>query len=199
MESIVMIGSGGHALSCLDVINTTGKFKCVGYVDVTPNESAYWKDLPYLGTDVDYVRLAKEWKNFFLGVGQIESSAVREKIVTLVTKAGGVFPLVVSPHAYVSITAQMGQGTVIMHGAHVGPQAQLGAFNIINTKALIEHGVRTEDFVHVSTGAVANGDVVIGKSSFIGSNAVIRQSLKIPAQSFIQAGQFANNSTVGAK
>ena len=33
MKKIILIGAGGHAESCLDVINLTKKFKILGFID----------------------------------------------------------------------------------------------------------------------------------------------------------------------
>lgn len=193
---IVMIGSGGHALSCLDVINASHEYTCAGYVDIKESSDAQWKTVPYLGDDSSYPKLIKEFQFFCLGVGQIESPNSRERIAKLVLQAGGKFPVIIAPTAYVSATARLAEGTVVMHGSHVGPAAMIGRFNILNTKSLLEHGVKTADFVHVSTGAVVNGDVQVGEGSFIGSNAVVRQSLIVPSRTFVQAGKFFSNSSL---
>ncbi len=83
-----------------------------------------------------------------------------------------------------------------MHGAHVGPGTYIGSFNILNTRSLIEHGVKTEDFVHVSTAAVVNGDVSVGHDSFVGSNSVLCHGIKVPAEAFVQAGAFIGRKHV---
>lgn len=33
MEDIVLIGGGGHARACVDVIESMGKYKIVGFID----------------------------------------------------------------------------------------------------------------------------------------------------------------------
>ena len=37
MKKIILIGAGGHAESCLDVILLTKKFKILGFIDKTKN------------------------------------------------------------------------------------------------------------------------------------------------------------------
>ena len=39
MQNLVIIGSGGHAESCLDVITSTKKFKVLGYIGEEINEN----------------------------------------------------------------------------------------------------------------------------------------------------------------
>ena len=37
MQNIIIIGSGGHAVSCIDVILSAKKFKIQGYISDKPN------------------------------------------------------------------------------------------------------------------------------------------------------------------
>ena len=196
MKSIVMIGRGGHALSCLDVIRSTRQFKVVGYVDSPGSTGGEWEGLQFLGTDLDLPKIVKECPDFFIGVGQIESSALRNKIVSSLRELGASFPVIISPKAHVAEGVKIKEGTIVMHGSHVGPGADIGSFNILNTRSLIEHGVKTEEFVHVSTAAVVNGDVTISKECFIGSNSVLCHGIKLPPGSFVQAGAFIGRKHV---
>jgi len=188
MKELVIIGSGGHALSCLDVIQSTSEFKIVGFVDNILKEK--WLGLSWLGTDKDLLEISKKCNHFFIGVGQIKDSLIRQRIYQQITSFNGNLPTIISPNAYVSPMAKIGQGSIVMHGSHVGPEARIGEGCILNTKCLIEHGAQIGKFVHASTAAVVNGDVVVGAGSFLGSNSVICHGVKIPHNSFIQAGQF---------
>lgn len=188
MTPLILIGNGGHALACLDVIATTGKFKLLGYV--AEENAGSWNGLPCLGQDKDLPTLMKECPNVFLGIGQIKNPDLRKTLVAKLKSLGAVFPVIISPKAHVSTLSHIAEGTIVMHGAHVGPGAMIGAYNILNTRSLIEHGSRTGDFVHVSTAAVVNGDVTIGHEVFVGSNSVLCHGINIPDRAFVQAGQF---------
>ncbi len=196
MKTIIMIGRGGHALSCLDVIRNTGQFNVIGYVDSPDSVGGDWEGLKFLGTDLDLSKIVKDCPDFFIGIGQIESSSLRKKIVNKLRDLGGNFPVVISPKAHIAFGAKIKEGTIVMHGSHVGPGADIGAFNILNTRSLIEHGVKTEEFVHVSTAAVVNGDVTISNECFIGSNSVLCHGIKLPPGAFVQAGAFIGRKHV---
>jgi sugar O-acyltransferase (sialic acid O-acetyltransferase NeuD family) len=190
MIPLVLIGRGGHALACLDVIQTLSQFNVIGYVDADETNTGDWEGLPFLGSDKDLAEIVKKCQNFFLGIGQIKNSDVRIQLVNKLRQLNAHFPVVISPKAYVSSRSKIAEGTIVMHGSHVGPGASIGAFNILNTKSLLEHGSMTGDFVHISTSAVVNGDSKVGSHSFIGSNAVLCHGIDVPERAFIQAGQF---------
>ncbi len=196
MTPIIILGKGGHALASLDVIRTTKEFEVLGYVDSPGSAGREWEGIKFLGTDDQLAGLVKTCPNFFIGIGQIESSAIRKKIVQKLKELGAKFSAIVSPKAHVASGAKIGEGTIVMHGSHVGPGSKIGSFNILNTRSLIEHGSLTGDFVHVSTAAVVNGDVLIGYDSFIGSNSVLCHGIKVPEKAFVQAGEFIGRKHV---
>ena len=100
------------------------------------------------------------------------------------------FPVVVSPLAYLSKSAIVGDGTIIMHKAIVNAKAKIGKNCIINTGAIIEHDVVIGDNCHISTGSIVNGGAQIGNNTFIGSGSVIKQNIKLGSGSLINAKKF---------
>ncbi len=187
MIEIILIGGGGHCVSCIDVIEMENRFKIAGIVD--QNEKIGNKVLGYeiIGTDKDIPSLLKSYNYFHLTIGQIGKPDVRLKISSMFQGSSAIFPTLVSPLAYVSKHASIGAGTIVMHFAMINAGAHVGEHCIINSKSLIEHDAEVGDFCHVATGAIVNGGVKIGKESFLGSASVTKQSSIIPDNSFVKA------------
>jgi sugar O-acyltransferase (sialic acid O-acetyltransferase NeuD family) len=185
---IILVGGGGHCKSCIDVIEQEDKYRIVGIIDLP--ELAGMKILGYdiIGTDDDLPNLIKSVSNYLITIGQIKSTAKRILLYSMVKDAGGKLPVIISPDAYVSKSARVSEGTIIMHNAIVNAEAQIGVNCIINSKALIEHETVVGDFCHISTGAIVNGQTKIGNRCFIGSNAVISNNVCIVDDSIISAG-----------
>jgi sugar O-acyltransferase (sialic acid O-acetyltransferase NeuD family) len=185
---IILVGGGGHCKSCIDVIEQEDKYRIVGIIDLP--ELAGMKILGYdiIGTDDDLPNLIKSVSNYLITVGQIKSAAKRIQLFSLVKDAGGKLPVIISPDAYVSKSARISEGTIIMHHAIVNAEARIGLNCIINSKALIEHEAVVGDFCHISTGANVNGQTKIGNRCFVGSNAVISNNISIVDDSIISAG-----------
>jgi sugar O-acyltransferase (sialic acid O-acetyltransferase NeuD family) len=184
---LILIGGGGHCASCVDVIEQEGKFKIAGIVD---KAAAGGKPLgyPILGGDEDLGRLRSSYEYALIAVGQIKSPLVRIRLYECIKSLGFKLPTIVSPRAYVSRHATLGEGTIIMHDALINSQAVIGNNCIINTKALIEHDAVVEDNCHISTAAVVNGGAIIRKGTFVGSNAVTRECARTKEGDFIKAG-----------
>ena len=186
--NIILIGGGGHCLSVIDVVEQEDKYNIKGILDDTKKGDVL--GYPILGNR-DLVReLSTQGMFFLITIGQIKSSSTREDIALLLDSCKANLATVISPLAYVSKHATIGEGSVIMHNAIINAKAKVGKHCIINTKANIEHNVQIGDFCHISTCATVNGDTIVGKRTFIGSNATISNNITIVEKSIISAGNF---------
>lgn len=188
MESIILIGGGGHCLSCIDVLNSANTFEIVGILDTSDKVGTFISGIEIIGTDDDIPNLVSKYKNFLITIGQIKSCEKRRRIFNTVKNNGGNLPVVISPKAYISPSAFIDEGTIVMHHSLINAKAVIGKNCIINTGALIEHEVIIGDFCHISTQAIVNGQVIVGKNSFIGSNSVIANNLSLPDEIIVAAG-----------
>ena len=188
MNEIILVGAGGHAQACIDVIEMFNQFKIVGLVEkkgVTRNDKVAY---PIIGTDDKLQELRQKYSNALITVGQIKSPKTRIKLFQLLQEMKFILPIIKSPSAYISKNSQIDDGTIIMHGAIINAYAKIGNNCIINNKALIEHDAIINDHCHISTGAIINGEVTVGKGSFVGSGVVRKQCISIGNNCVIGAG-----------
>ncbi|MCL5062031.1 MAG: acetyltransferase [Nitrospirae bacterium] len=187
-ELIVLIGGGGHCKSCIDVIETQDRYKIAGIVDV--KEKLHQKVLDYeiFGCDDDLPKLVKEYKYFFITIGQIKVPDKRIEKFECLKGIGANFPVIISPFSHVSRHATIGEGTIIMHNAVVNAGAVIGKNCIINTGAIIEHDAVIGDNCHISTGAIINGGTVVGEKTFFGSNSMAKEYIEVGRNSIIGGG-----------
>jgi sugar O-acyltransferase (sialic acid O-acetyltransferase NeuD family) len=177
--TLLLIGAGGHAKSCIDVIEQEDKFQIIGLVG-SPNEiSTHVLGYEVLGTDDALSELLNMTQYALVAVGQVGTNDLRSDLFFKIANIGFISPVVISPLAYVSPHAVVGKGTVVMHRATINAGATIGDNCIINSHALIEHDVVVEDHCHIATSAIINGGSTVGKSSFVGSGTTIRESITI--------------------
>lgn len=187
-KDLLLIGGGGHCKSCIDVIEQIGEYNIIGILD---------DDLEKLNSDVlgyKVIGITERIKEFsdrnlyaFVTVGQIKSSATRERFFNILKENNYKIPTIISNGSYVSKHSRIEEGTIIMNGAFVNAGAKIGKNSIINTKAIIEHDTVVGDNCHISTGTILNGDAMVEDCSFIGSNATVVEGVKIEKNSFIKA------------
>lgn len=187
--SLLLVGAGGHARSCIDVIELEDRFIIAGLLGLPHEVGTRVLDYPVIGTDDDLLELAKQTGNALVSLGQIRTAEPRMRLFQQLEASGCGLPVIRSPRACVSRHARLGPGTIIMHGAVVNAGAVVGRNCIINSQALIEHDVIIGDHCHIATAATVNGEVYVGEGCFIGSGAVVRQGLRLGAGCRIGMGQ----------
>ncbi|MDD2932316.1 MAG: acetyltransferase [Methylotenera sp.] len=177
--SIILIGAGGHARACIDVIEQQGKYNIAGLVGMRDELHAKHLGYSVIAADNSLQDLAKIYQYACIAVGQVHSPDVRVRLYQQAIELGFRLPAIIAPTAHVSRHACIGAGTIVMHGAIVNAGARVGDNCIINTRALIEHDVIVENHCHISTGAILNGDVEIGMGCFVGSGSIVKEGVSL--------------------
>lgn len=178
-SSLILIGAGGHAHACIDVIEQHGKFSIAGLVGAREEMNALHLRYAVFATDADLAQLANDHRYALVAVGQVRSPDTRIRLYSQAAGLGFSLPSIIAPTAYVSSHASIGAGTIVMHGAIVNAGARVGENCIINSRALIEHDALVEDHCHISTGAILNGRVSVGAGSFVGSGCVVKDGIAL--------------------
>lgn len=187
MCKIILIGGGGHCLSCIETIEDIGKYTIEGILDLPENLNKKILGYQIVGTDDDIELYHRKGYQFCISLGQMSSGETIKKKIFLHLKTRNVkLPIIISPSATISRHSKIGDGTIIMSGARVNAGAEIGENCIINSNSLIEHGTFVGSHTHISTGVILNGDCSISDNCFIGSGSVLRNGITI-----------AENSTIG--
>ncbi len=176
---LILIGAGGHAHACIDVIEQHGGYQISGLIGMPDEMHDHHLGYAVIGTDADLPKLAKTTPYALITLGQIKTPAHRTRLYQQVGALGYQLPTIIAPTAYVSRHASIGAGTIVMHGAIVNAGANVGKNCIINTCALIEHDVTIADHCHISTGAIVNGNTAIGSGCFVGSGSIIKEGASL--------------------
>lgn len=188
MKGLLLIGGGGHCRAAIDVIEAAG-LSIAGVLDRPEVGLIEVLGHPVLGCDEALPTLVKQGHTVLVTIGQIQSAALRIRAFKAAKAAGAQMPCIVSPHAYVSRHAMLGDGTLVLHGAVINATAHVGHNVIVNSLALIEHDTVVGDHCHIATGARVNGNVTIGHGCFIGSGTVVKNGVTIGAGTVIGAGE----------
>ena len=156
-NSILLVGAGGHAEACIDVIEKQKKYQILGNVG---------------------------FKN-----EKIKSTEPRISLFKKLKKLKFNLPVIKSPHSIISRYSEIGEGTIIMHGAIIGANVKIGKNCIINSNSLIEHGSRIGDNTHIATSVTINSGVTVNANNFVGSNSTVKQKITIGKNSLIGMDQ----------
>jgi UDP-perosamine 4-acetyltransferase len=175
---VYIIGTGGHARTVLSIIEEVNGLHAKGLVEfgtLVPGEEIMGVPVvgsfePFLCSPIDKAA------GFVIATGDM---ALMRKTWRRLGAADLEMLTVISPNAFVDRTAYVGQGTLVAHGAYLGPQAVVGRGCVINTNAIVEHQVIVGDWCHLAPGSTLCGLVKVGNGVVVGANACILPNVEI--------------------
>ena len=187
-REMIVFGAGGHAKSALDVIVSDGHWIIRGVFDDNP----ICKGTSILGHTVaggrpEALALLGKAPNLAVMV-TIGDNAIRKAVATDLKKAGFSFATAVHTRAFVSPSATLGYGSVVMAGGVVNADADVGECVIVNTGTSVDHDAKIGAFVHVAPGAHLCGHVTVGEGALIGAGAVLVPGVTVGKNAVVGAG-----------
>ena len=128
-------------------------------------------------------RMDRPSSGAFIAIGD---NKIRKKEAEAI---GGPFAVLIHPSALISESATIGEGSIIMAGVVIQPNAHIGKHVIVNTGATLDHHVIVHDFAHIAPGAHLCGAVHIGEGTLVGVGVGIAPNTTIPAWSIVKAAR----------
>ena len=105
---MILIGAGGHARSCIDVIERLDTFSIAGLIGNYEELQLECLGYRVIATDDDLSDLAKQYRYALITVGQIGSAIVRQRLYDQALVAGFNLPTIISSNSIVSRHAVVG-------------------------------------------------------------------------------------------
>lgn len=185
LPAMIIIGSGGHAISVANVAISAG-YKIAFFID-KQKIGLSLLGIKIIGNIFDLDNYSEF--DYSIAVGD---NHLREKIYQAMLKKYERinFPSLVHNSAVISHFSKINDGTVVMPGAVVGPNSTVGKFCIINTRSSIDHDCVMFDFSSLAPGAVTGGTVEIGSRSSIAISAVIKQGINVGKDCVLGASSY---------
>lgn len=189
LNSIIVIGGGGHAKVLIELIKEGGDYQIAGILDPKLEVGEQVKGVPVLGTDAELSRLQEQGiENVAIAVGSVKSNLLRTTLFEQCQELGLNIPVLVHHRAILSAEVVLSAGVQIMAGAIIQTDTTIGAGAVINTGAQVDHDCQIGNHAFLAPGVVLSGGVTVGDHSFVGAGAVVIQGVNIGEKAVIAAG-----------
>jgi UDP-N-acetylbacillosamine N-acetyltransferase len=163
VKKLLILGAGGYGKTVADVAAQLG-YEAVDFLDDGQSGSHI------LGKCEEVFRFCNENTQIYPAFG---NNAVRMQWVKTLLDTGAEVPVLVHPRAYVSPTAVLETGTVVLPMAVVNTGVRVKMGCIVNIGALIDHDSIIEEGVHLAPGAIVKAENRIPAGCKIESGQVI--------------------------
>jgi len=185
MNQLLILGAGGHAKVMAEAAEAEGVWQHIALLDdrhALLDGTLRW---PVLAEIEQAGRFLSEYSHATVAVGD---SRRRLEWLDMLAGFGFLIPTLIHPAAWVSTSASLAEGCVVMANATVQADAHLGRGCIVNTGASIDHDCSIGEGVHICPGASLGGEVVVGNGSWLGIGCSVIQGVRIGDHVTVGAG-----------
>ena len=177
----IVIGTGLHAKEIASLLKSMN-ITILGFSTNNENEidKLIFNELKVICKDESINKIDDlKNKNFYIGVGGPISNLNRKKIFENLEKMNINLPPLISNNANISKNIKIGDGSIVLPGATIGPDVVIGQNCIINCNVVVSHGTTIGNHVHLTPGSVIAGDCKIGDLTTIGMNSTVLYSTNV--------------------
>ena len=164
MKKLLILGAGGYGKTIADMAAQLGCYESIAFLDDGRTGDGI------LGRCEEYPAFCHENTEVYPAFG---NNAIRMQWLSRLRDSGIPVPTLVHPRAYVSPTATLGVGTMVLPMAVVNTGVAVQDGCIINIGALIDHDSVISAGVHLAPGAIVKAENRIPAGMKIDSGTVI--------------------------
>jgi acetyltransferase EpsM len=187
LSELVIWGASGHALVVADIVRLSGAYRIKGFLDDDPQRH----QTPFCGGAILGGRRA---------LPELRQAGIRDLIVAIghcparlhladLARAEGFrLATAIHPRTVLAGDVSIGFGTVVAAGAVINPGVSLGSNVIVNTGASVDHECEIDDGAHLSPGVRLAGRVRVGRMTWVGIGAIVKDRVRIGQGSIVGAG-----------
>ena len=190
MTALLLLGAGGHARVVAETAMASRRFCRIAFLDDRCSRAAQlpdqlgWPVIGPLSAALD-PQIRHQFSAALVAIGDAD---IRVQYLQRLAAAGYELPVVIHPTAWLSPSAQFGNGTVVFAQAVIQAQAVIGSGAILNTSCSVDHDAQLGDGVHICPGARLAGEVQVGDRSWIGMGSSVIEQIHIGADVTVGAG-----------
>lgn len=200
----MLIGSGGFGRETAELVKAvneaagTPRWDLLGFLDEDP---ARWgtrvSGVPVLG-GLDRLDELPDAR-VVVCTGHPGNFTSKRKIVERIALEAGRYATLVHPAAVVPASCTLGTGTVILAGAVVTTDVEIGCHVSVMPLAVFTHDDRVEDFVTVATGVCLAGAVHVREGAYLGGGALVREHRTIGPWALVGIGAVVTRDVPGGE
>ena len=163
MKKLLILGAGGYGKTVADVAAQLG-YEAVAFLDDGQTGDHI------LGKCEEFARFCNDDTDMYPAFG---NNTVRMQWMRKLREAGGKVPTLVHPRAYVSPTAVLETGTVVLPMAVVNTEVTIMEGCIINIGTLVDHDCVIEAGCHLAPGAIIKAENRLPSGTKVESGTIV--------------------------
>lgn len=161
-NNLLILGAGGYGHVVREIAEDSGIFDKIDFLDDSSPLA--------IGKFGDAEKFLKGYPNAVVALGNAE---LRLGYIEKLRAAGFQIPAIISPRAYVSKSAKIGNGTIVEPFSAVNANSEVGIGVLLRCGSVIDHNAKVGDFCYIDCGVVVKANNSVGFKIKIAANSVV--------------------------
>ena len=181
MGRLLVLGAIGNCIDIAEAVRCGGApgLEVAGFLDDDDAlAGAVVAGLPVLG-GLHLARSLEGAASFVCGIGSPRSYCTRAELIARLDLPDERFARVVHPGAWLSPSARLGAGSVLLGQVNVAAGAALDRHVMVLPGSVIGHDTRIGDGSILAGCCCVSGGVEIGRGCYVGAGAIVRDGVRV--------------------
>ncbi len=190
-QEIIVVGANGNCVDIAELVTLCSrkdsKTEMIGFLDDNPRiQGSIIAGHKVLGGLAD----ARKFPNalFINGIGSVGTYYKKADLILSTGIPNNRWKTLVSPLAFVSPSAKLGNGVVVFPSSSICSNATIGSHVLILCASVVSHDAVIGDFCCIASGVCISGGCVIEQGCYLGSNSVIKEGVRIEEGALVGMG-----------
>ena len=196
MKNVILVGNAVTAEILYAYLEQDSRYKVLATaVDDAFVASAMVTEVPALALSKLRDSFSVTDVSVVMASGYNDLNRVRESLFTRIKDAGFAIETYVHPDARVYSKRTLGEGCILLPGAVIEPNVQIGANTLVWCNATLAHHCTVADHCWIASGAVISGKATISRNTFVGVNATVVNNVTVGEYNVIGGGALITKDT----
>ncbi len=184
-EKVLVVGSGGHAKTIVNIIEVEGKHEIAGLIDDNKPAGTEVYGYPVLG-GVDAIPELGISKGI-IGIGD---NWLRSVLAAKVEAACPGFEFITAVHPFSAVARGviLGPGTAVFQAGTIGADVVIGRHGVVFPITNVAHETKLGDYVNIHPGVCVGGGCSIGDFVSVAMGSTVIHGITIGEHTVIGAG-----------
>lgn len=173
-KNLLILGAGQYGTVVKEIAREMDCFERIDFLDDTfgmgETEGNYHEQS--IGKLNDYSKFSVEYTYAIVSIGDAN---VRKQWTERLKESCYTIPIIVSPRAYISNSAQVQSGCVVEPLAGIHANAVIGSGTFVSMGAVVNHNSFVGDYCHVDCNAVIMSGGFVSNKSYVDAGEIIRK------------------------
>jgi sugar O-acyltransferase (sialic acid O-acetyltransferase NeuD family) len=190
-RELVIVGAGGFGRETVEAVralNAAGaRWRLAGYLDDDPARHGKVIDgVPVLGGTGELAQMPGV--SVVVCTGRPDNFTSRPRIVEALGLPPERYATIIHPSASVSVTSQVGPGSVLLAQTVLTAAVTVGSHVAIMPHVILTHDDVVDDFATMASAVCLGGSVHVGRCAYVGAGALVREQRSIGSFALVGMG-----------